>query len=118
MAYRFPSTANGLTVAQFLREFSMLLEHLVLLPADILILGDVNFHVDNMTSRDAHDFMHLLDTFNLVQHVAGSTDKSGHTLDLLISRHNSSLVKIIDIFLLGYLIIVWYRLRSKQQNHA
>ena len=93
-----PSTANGLTVAQFFREFSTFLEHLVLLPFDVLILGDFNFHVNNKTDRDAHDFMHLLDTFNLVQHVAGSTHKSGHTLDLLISRQDSSLVKDIDIF--------------------
>ena len=33
-----------------------------------------------------------------MQHVAGSTHKSGHTLDLLITRQDSSLLKDIDIF--------------------
>jgi len=40
----------------------------------------------------------MLDTFNLSQHVVGSTHRSGHTLDLLITRQNSSIVENINIF--------------------
>lgn len=41
-----PSTANGLTVALFLEEFSSYLEHLNLAPGLLLMSGDFNFHVD------------------------------------------------------------------------
>lgn len=68
-----PSTANGLTVTQFLSEFTVLLEHLALLPAELLILGDFNFHVDDTSDRNAVEFLSLLDTFNLSQHISEPT---------------------------------------------
>lgn len=88
-----PSTANGLTpVTQFLSEFTVLLEHLALLPAELLILGDFNFHVDDTSDRNAVEFLSLLDTFNLSQHISEPTHKSGRTLDLLITKVDSVLL--------------------------
>ena len=41
-------------------------------------------------------FLDLLDTFNLTQHITFPTHDSGHTLDLLITRSNSSLISSTD----------------------
>ena len=94
-----PSSANRLTVAQFLEEFSIFLEYLVLLPADVLIMGDFNFHVDDAMDQDAKEFLTLLDTFNLSQHIVEPTHKYGHTLDLMISKQGASLIKNVNVFL-------------------
>ena len=99
VVYRPPlSAANGLTTAQFSRDFSTFLECLVPQPNEIIILTDFNFHVDCTSDRDASDFLDLLDAFNLSQHVVGSTHRSGHTLDLLITSQNSSIVEGSIIF--------------------
>ena len=41
--------------------------------------------------------MAFLDTFNLTQHVIKPTHKSGHTLDLLITKQGSNFVKLKDV---------------------
>ena len=95
-----PSAANGLTAAQFSRDFSTFLECLVPQPNEIIILtdSDFNFYVDGTSDRDASEFLDLLDAFNLSQHVVGSAHRSGHTLDLLITSQNSSIVQGSIIF--------------------
>ena len=67
-------------------------------PNEIIILTDLNFHVDCTSDRDASEFLDLLDAFNLSQHVVGSTHRSGHTLDLLITSQNPSIVQGSIIF--------------------
>ena len=64
-----PSAANGLTVDVFLDEFGTLLEELIVIEADLLIVGDFNFHMDNLTDGNAIRFNRLLTTFDLQQHV-------------------------------------------------
>ena len=58
----------------------------------ILLCGDYNIHVDDLNSSYAQSFSNLLDSFNLKQHVVQPTHSTGHTLDLLISRTDSTLV--------------------------
>ena len=43
-----PLPANGLTVDIFLDEFGSLLEELVVTDAELLIVGDFNFHMDDL----------------------------------------------------------------------
>ena len=81
-----PSTANGLSVALFLKEFSTYLEHLNLAPGLLLMCGDFNFHVDRPNDSDSREFMTILDSFDLIQHIVGATHWDGHTLDLIITR--------------------------------
>ena len=64
-----PSPANGLTVDIFLDEFGSLLEELVVTDAELLIVGDFNFHMDDLIDVNAIRFGRLLDTFDLQQHV-------------------------------------------------
>ena len=90
-----------LSTSLFLEEFSKLLESIT---ADqrhkrLLIVGDFNIHVDNSNDTTARQFVDLLDSFNLVQHVSEKTHANGHTLDLVISNamdHFVNDVKITD----------------------
>ena len=91
----------GLSTSLFLEEFSKLLESIT---ADqrhkrLLIVGDFNIHVDNSNDTTARQFVDLLDSFNLVQHVSEKTHANGHTIDLVISNamdHFVNDVKITD----------------------
>ena len=81
----------------FFEEFSTLSEQLAVAPANLLIVGDFNFHVDNLGNTDAIKFTCILESFNLKQHVQGHTHKKGHTLDLLITRADDDLVTSIEV---------------------
>ena len=81
-----PSPTNVLSLAVFLDEFRTYLEHLILTPEPLLLVGDLNFRVDQANDCDARSFLSVLDSFDLIQHVAGPTHHDGHTLDLVITR--------------------------------
>lgn len=70
----------------FILEMSDLLTTLCTTSANIIILGDINIHVDTHTSYHAADFLQLLDCLNLQQHVNVPTHYRGHTLNLVISN--------------------------------
>lgn len=52
----------------------------------IIICGDFNFHVGDPEDTNASTLMDLLNSMDLVQHVGSSTQVSGHTLELVITR--------------------------------
>ena len=51
----------------------------------ILITGDFNLHIDNVSDFNAMDFLQLLHSFDFIQHTAEPTHNCGHTLNLVIS---------------------------------
>ena len=96
--YRPPlSKANQLNNTLFFEEFCTLAEQLVVSLGNLLIVGDFNYHVDNISNLDTVTFNKILESFSLVQHVNGPTHKKGHTLDLIITRATDELVTSIDI---------------------
>ena len=92
-----PSKKNKLTTSMFFTEFHDLLELMSQHEQPLLIAGDFNFHLDDTTNCDTIKFMDILDSANLSQHVLGSTHRKGHTLDLIITQHNSNLVTDVRI---------------------
>ena len=92
-----PSKKNNLTSAIFLEEFSRFCEQLTLDGRPLIICGDFNYHIDNSSNSEARQFIDLLESANLFQHVSGSTHRRGHTLDLIITRKDESLIKEVDI---------------------
>ena len=59
--YRPPvSSVNAVTASMFLSEFSTYLQSLVLLPEEVLITGDFNFHIDDLTNFYAREFLNLI----------------------------------------------------------
>ncbi len=92
--YRPPSSSK----APFLTEFSTLLEDIISHPSEIIFFGDFNIHVDTPTSYDTAPFLTLLETYNLSQHINFPTHIHGHTLDLLITRSESTITSNISEF--------------------
>ena len=81
-----PSSINGLTLSLFFTGFSSFLEPMVSSPGKLLMVGDFNFAVNNGNDGAALNFLDLLNTINLTQHVKVPTHKDNNTLDLIITR--------------------------------
>ncbi|CAB3997546.1 Hypothetical predicted protein [Paramuricea clavata] len=92
-----PSKTNKLSSSIFFEEFCIFVEQLIILPGNVLMAGDFNFHIDNIGDSDTIKFNKILESFNLQQHVNGPTHKKGHTLDLIITRNEDKLVTGIRI---------------------
>lgn len=79
LVYRPPSRKN------FISQFSDFLSNTVSNHDRILIVGDFNIHVCCPSKPMVSDFLHLIDSFGLAQHVTDSTHRLGHTLDLVLT---------------------------------
>ena len=100
--YRPPET--GAAIDLFFEEFSSLLEEVVVCSEELLTIGDFNFHMDDTADRYAAQFGSLLELFNLKQHVAVPTHRSGHILDLVISRKDAEALKVNELVVMEHLI--------------
>ena len=84
--YRPPqSQVNKSSVADFLDEFAILLETLITRTGQLIIIGDLNIHLDT-DNANAVKFKELLNSFNLKQLVQEPTHDKRHILDLVITR--------------------------------
>ena len=92
-----PSKENGLKNSVFFEEWSAFLSKYVTHSEEILIVGDLNFHVDIKNDHDAEHFIDTLKACGLQQHVHEPTHVLGHTLDLVINRDTSQTVSNIVV---------------------
>ena len=93
IVYRAPySEDHKVTSSTFFEEFSDYLDTIVLCNERLVITGDLNFHVDVPTDRDAIKFLDILESYCLEQHVVGPTHVDGHTLDLNITRQSDYVI--------------------------
>ena len=79
-------------MSQFYDEFSELMTHYNLCDDEIIIFGDMNFHVNKPDKPDVKKFLDIIESNNLNQHIHEPTHEYGNTLDLLITRQSSNLV--------------------------
>jgi len=86
-----PSSANNLSTSLFMNEFSALLESYIIKTGSLLIAGD------DTSDAVAANFLGLLESFDLQQHVHSYTHRSGHTLDLVISRSAESILNVPSV---------------------
>jgi len=90
--YRPPSSSQfSKPFSVFLDEFNSFLSVAATTPHEFLITGDFNLHVDNPADNQISQFLSVLSSFNLTQHVDFPTHIKNHTLDLVISSADSSL---------------------------
>ena len=64
---------------------------------NIIITGDLNFHLDNVTNHDTVKFTSVLQSCGMLQHVKGPTHALGHTLDVIITRDMDNIVSNIEV---------------------
>lgn len=83
----------------FIAEINEFLTSLCTTSANIVILGDLNIHIDTPSCHLAVDFLQLLDGLNLKQHVDVPTHNRGHTLNLVIT--NSAPTENLLVYDLG-----------------
>ncbi|CAG2192897.1 unnamed protein product [Mytilus edulis] len=76
-------------------KLHLTLDRLVVTPEELVITGDLNFHLDNKNNCDTRKFQETLRDHGLVQHVRGPTHNHGHTLDVVITRENSLILKTV-----------------------
>ena len=80
-----PSSKNGLTNSQFLKDMEAMLTELSMLPGRLLIMGDFNLHFDDLNDKHVRSFRDLLEAVGMTQHVTQPTHRDGHILDFVIS---------------------------------
>ena len=91
-----PSKSNKFTAADFKRDFSSFLESMTFANSNLLLVGDFNVHVDDAEDREAVQFLEVLESCGLKQHVWEPTHVRGHTLDLVITRKDINLVSEVS----------------------
>ena len=62
-----------------------------------IICGDFNFHFDDTTSGDSCNFIDLLESGNMIQHVSTPTHRKGHILDLIITRNDETFIQDLRV---------------------
>ena len=96
LVYRVPpSQKNKIPRNKFLEEFASLLEFLTILPAHLLILGDININWHGQ-DKEPEQYRELLSSLCLRQHVLFDTHIRGHTLDHDITREDDTLVQSVS----------------------
>ena len=91
--YRPPrSKRNGFTKNIFFEQWSTYLDTVMLDPHDIVITGDVNFHLDIVADPDARRFSEMLSDRDMRQLVTHATHNKGHLLDVVIVRNNTAMI--------------------------
>ena len=64
---------------------------------NIIVMGDINLHLDKPSDRDVAKFNSILQSFGLVQHVNEPTHVCGHILDVVITRETDRSVSDVII---------------------
>ena len=91
MGIYHPPPSNDTTNTMVIDEITELLEGRIGKYNNMVILGDLNMHVDVLTNADSYIFNDTMHAFGFKQHVTSPTHKCGHILDLVYSKVNSEL---------------------------
>ena len=72
-------------------------------PEEIILMGDVNFHLNTVNDTVANKFKSSFDAFGLVQHIKDPTHYLGNLLDVVITKQESKFVHSTpDVFDPGF----------------
>jgi len=81
----------------FLDENNFFLSFAATTPHEFIITGDFNIHLDNLSDHTTSQFLSLLSSFNLTQHVNFPTHNQNHILDLVITSSDSFLAPSLSV---------------------
>ena len=91
-----PTIANKLSVKLFWKQFQKLISRHVLCTEELIITGDLNFHLE-ADSNNTLLLHSLLEEYGLDQKVHEPTHTAGHTLDVFILRSDSAILKSVHV---------------------
>ena len=57
-----------------------------------LLMGDFNFHFENLENNNSRKLHDIIDIFNLTQSVTEPTHNQGHLLDLVLSKQSDNIL--------------------------
>ena len=84
------------SVLPFLEELGNVNEKIITSSSEVIMLGDHIIKGDVTDTPDAVIFRDFLDLFNLQNNVSFPTNEKGHTLDLILTDVNSSMVSEVS----------------------
>ena len=62
----------------------------------IVIIGDINLHLDDQSASSTISFTSILSGADLVQHIVAPTYRAGHTLDVVITQSSTPVTVIVE----------------------
>ena len=79
------STEQQFSNSNIIDQFTDLLAEKLPKHQDLIIMSDINIHINNSQDQDAQILLDTIAAFNLKQHINIPTHSLGHTLDLIIT---------------------------------
>ena len=76
----------------FFEDLCNVLERIVISSHEMVFLGDFNIRTDLQDTTEAITYSAFLDLFNLKNHVTFPTHKKGHTLDLVLTDNECTMM--------------------------
>jgi exonuclease III len=83
--------------SSFFTELANLLDTIAKYNCGVIILGDINIHLDELDNADTKHINKLLLSHGFEQLVHLPTDSRNHTLDIFVARSPNSLISTIDV---------------------
>ena len=80
----------------FFREFAAIVERVASMSAPVVIVEDVNIHLDDPISPSTNNFNYIILGCNLRQLVTGPIQEAGHTLDVVITNSHHVIKVNVD----------------------
>ena len=81
--YRPPTTSSGVSISEFIDILSDQVAELLQDTSDLIILGDFNIHIRDVTSNEVLLFNSTMSAFGFTQLIDRPTHNSGNILDLI-----------------------------------
>ena len=85
------STQHKTSNPNFIDNLTQLLTTIGSENRNILLLGDLNLHIDNQEDPDADQLISTMEAFGLKQHIEFPTNQLGHNLDLIATESTTNL---------------------------
>ena len=92
-----PNDGQFVPISVFFDDFTSILDRHDVSTYDVVIAGDFNFNLNDSNNAEVSQFMDILFTFDLNQHVHDPTHENGLTLDLIITRSSSNFVRNVKV---------------------
>ena len=84
-------------MSDFFQEFSDFVSGISTNTGKLLIVGNMNFHMENLVDKDSRAFADILFCSGLTQHCVAATHDKGHCLDLVITKSVEDMSPKIEI---------------------